>query len=225
MTQHYPGTSFTAQASPVRLNAPAPQPYATLFKRILDLALVLVALPVVLPVLIVVAALAASDGHSPFFRQPRIGRNGRRFAMLKIRTMVPDAEAKLERHLAENPEAAAEWARDQKLHNDPRITRAGAFLRRSSLDELPQLWNVLIGDMSLVGPRPMLPQQRPLYPGNAYETLRPGITGLWQVEARNSSAFADRAIYDTTYANTLSLATDIKILAKTLNAVLNQTGH
>lgn len=225
MTQHYPGTSFAAQARPVRRHAPAPRPYATLVKRILDVALVLAALPVVLPVILVLAALAASDGYTPFFSQPRIGKNGRRFQMLKIRTMVPDAEARLTQHLAENPEAAAEWHRAQKLRNDPRITRAGRFLRRSSLDELPQLWNVLIGDMSLVGPRPMLPQQRALYPGNAYETLRPGITGLWQVEARNSTSFADRATFDTKYANKISLKTDIQILAKTLNAVINQTGH
>lgn len=223
MTQHYPGPSFTAQAHPVRL--PTPHPYAAFGKRVLDLLLVLAALPVALPVILLTAALAARDGHAPFFRQPRLGRNGRQFRMLKIRTMVPDAEARLAEYLAANPEAAAEWHHSQKLRHDPRITRIGQFLRRSSLDELPQIWNVLIGDMSLVGPRPMLPQQRPLYPGLAYETLRPGITGLWQVEARNTTSFAQRAAYDTKYARTLTLAADIKIIAKTVNAVLKQTGQ
>lgn len=230
MTQHFPEDAFaTANASPASAwafpaSSPLASPYAAGLKRALDILLVLAMAPIALPLIALAAALAASDGHAPFFRQTRIGRNGRRFAMLKIRTMVPDAEDRLARHLAQNPQADREWAQTQKLRRDPRITRSGAFLRRSSLDELPQLLNVLAGQMSLVGPRPFLPQQQSLYPGNAYYTLRPGLTGLWQTEARNAAAFAERATYDTKYANNLTLKQDLKILAKTAKTVLKQTG-
>jgi exopolysaccharide production protein ExoY len=229
MTQNVTATAFAAAYGPAATRLPFPNPlprnpYASALKRALDIALVIASAPFSLPLILIAAALAARDGHNPFFRQTRLGQNGRPFRMLKIRTMVPDAEARLEALLAENPEAAAEWAETQKLRNDPRISPCGAFLRATSLDEMPQLLNVLIGDMSLVGPRPMLPEQRPLYPGTAYETLRPGLTGLWQTEARNNASFAQRANYDTKYANTLSLVADLKIIAKTAKTVLKQTG-
>lgn len=190
----------------------------------MDVLLVLAALPFLLPFCLIVAGLIALDGHSPFFRQERIGMNGRRFFMWKFRTMVPDAEAELSRHLAGNPAARAEWDSMQKLEDDPRITRFGRVLRRTSIDELPQLINVLTGDMSLVGPRPMMVSQQALYPGHAYYRLRPGLTGSWQVTERNASTFARRAKFDDDYEANLSFATDVGILARTVGVVLRCTG-
>ncbi|MFN6978425.1 MAG: sugar transferase, partial [Gemmobacter sp.] len=118
----------------------------------------------------------------------------------------------------------AEWDRTQKLRHDPRITPLGHLLRRSSLDELPQLWNVLTGDMSLIGPRPMMVDQKPLYPGRAYYALRPGISGPWQVSDRNATAFADRAGYDERYFRDLSLGTDLRLILATFGAVARGTG-
>lgn len=238
MTQHVAEMAFVGTALPAAYAAgrplarprPAPWPrrpgglYRASLKRGLDIALVLAAAPVVLPLLVLLALLAASDGYGPFYRQARVGRGGRSFQLLKLRSMVPDAEARLARHLAQDPAAAAEWARCQKLAHDPRITAVGRFLRRSSLDELPQLWNVLRGDMALVGPRPMVPEQQPLYVGTAYYRLRPGLTGLWQVSERHTSAFAARAAYDTDYAARLSFGLDLRILARTVGVVLRQTG-
>jgi len=145
--------------------------------------------------------------------------------MLKLRTMVPNAEKQLESYLARNAEARLEWNSTQKLKSDPRITRLGKFLRKTSLDELPQLWNVLIGDMSLVGPRPMMPSQRPLYHGLAYYNLRPGITGIWQVSERNESAFSKRAEFDTEYDEILSFRKDLGLLWSTVRVVLKGTGY
>lgn len=199
--------------------------YRGFLKRLLDVALVVLALPFVLPFCLLIAVLIAFEGGSPFYSQERIGRNGRRFRMWKFRSMVPDAEARLAEHLDSCAEARVEWARTQKLKNDPRITRIGSVIRSSSMDELPQLFNVLVGDMSLVGPRPMMVSQQELYPGHAYYRLRPGITGLWQVSARNESEFVDRARFDDMYEATLSLATDVSVLARTAGAVLRATGH
>ena len=198
--------------------------YRAGFKRIVDVALVLLALPFVAPFLGLIALAISSDGHSPIFRQERVGRDCRRFSILKFRTMVPDAEVMLETHLSENPEARREWNSMQKLAHDPRCTRIGRALRRTSLDELPQIFNVLIGDMSLIGPRPMLPCQQALYPGRSYYNLRPGMTGLWQVSKRNETEFADRAYYDDAYDVSLSAMQDLRILAKTVGVVVRGTG-
>ena len=198
--------------------------YRAGLKRVFDVTLVLLALPFVIPFLALVALLVASDGHSPFFTQERIGKDGRRFTLWKLRTMVPDAEEKLDRYLAENEAAKREWTIKQKLTKDPRCTRLGLALRRTSIDELPQIFNVLVGDMSLVGPRPMMPSQQSMYPGRAYYKLRPGITGSWQVSPRNQSGFVDRALYDDMYHARLSLPTDLAILAKTMTAVVRGTG-
>ncbi|MEO0566873.1 MAG: sugar transferase [Pseudomonadota bacterium] len=196
-----------------------------MFKRVLDITLVILAAPFALPLVLLMALLVARDGSSPFFLQRRVGRNGEIFNLVKIRTMVKDAEAKLESYLEANPEARAEWDSTQKLKDDVRITGVGKFLRKSSLDELPQLWNVLRGDMSLVGPRPMMEDQKPLYPGSAYYAMRPGITGLWQISDRNQSTFAARAEFDADYFNSLSLKTDMSILARTVSVVLRCTGY
>ncbi len=198
--------------------------YRRFFKRLMDITLVIAALPFIVPTVLILAALIALDGGNPLYRQKRIGRGGKIFTMLKLRTMQADAERRLKSHLSNNPQARTEWETYQKLKNDPRITRIGNFLRRSSLDELPQLWNVLTGDMSLVGPRPMLPEQSPLYPGKAYYALRPGITGPWQVSDRNTSTFVQRADFDAAYERALSFATDAKVLAATVGVVFRCTG-
>lgn len=198
--------------------------YRDVGKRFLDVVLVIAAAPVVLPVSLLLAALIACDGHNPFYRQARIGRNGRRFMIWKLRTMVPDAEAALERHLASDTDARREWDEKQKLTCDPRVTRLGAVIRKTSLDELPQLWNVLVGDMSLVGPRPMMPDQQKLYPGRAYFALRPGVTGFWQISDRNRSSFAARAEYDARYDSAVSFWTDLGVIARTIPVVLRGTG-
>lgn len=207
------------------LNAPAGVAlYRTLFKRCLDVTLVLLAALPVLMVLVVLSALIALDGASPLYFQKRVGRHGRIFYMWKLRSMVPDADALLEAHLAENPEARREWDRNQKLRHDPRITPIGKIIRKTSLDELPQLFNVLRGDMSLVGPRPMMVNQQELYPGTAYYALRPGITGFWQISVRNESSFAERSGFDTDYLRKLSLRTDLSVLLRTVRVVVHGTG-
>lgn len=200
--------------------------YARWGKRFLDVFLVIIASPFVLPIILTLAFIVSRDGGSPFYCHDRIGRGGKLFRCWKIRTMVTDADARLEAYLENDLDARAEWDNTQKLRNDPRVTKAGRFLRRTSLDELPQLWNVLIGDMSLVGPRPMMPEQKKLYPGSAYYKLRPGVTGFWQISDRNDndSSFALRAVHDTAYSRQISLSTDVGVLVATVRVVLRGTG-
>ena len=202
-----------------------PDIYRRKGKRALDLALVLLTAPLVLPLVGLLALLIALSGGRPFYSQQRVGRNGQLYTMWKLRTMAHGAEQKLDKYLAANPSAQAEWDKTQKLKHDPRITALGHFLRRSSLDELPQLWNVLRDDMSLVGPRPMLPSQIAMYPGRTYYTLKPGITGNWQVTTRNNSSFAERADFDTAYGRDVSLALDCSLLMATVRVVLKATGN
>jgi lipopolysaccharide/colanic/teichoic acid biosynthesis glycosyltransferase len=195
-------------------------------KRTLDIVLVLLALPVVLPVLLACIAALWLEGGSPFYRQARVGRNGAEFSILKLRSMVKNAESRLQDLLAQDPVLRAEWNETQKLKSDPRITRVGAFLRASSLDELPQLWNVLKGEMSLVGPRPMMPDQVSIYGDPThYNALTPGLTGVWQVSSRNESSFAYRATIDATYRKTLSFRQDVELIFKTVGVVLRGTGY
>lgn len=198
--------------------------YRGSFKRVMDLcAVALLAVPTLL-IILPLAAIIALDGASPFYRQTRLGKDGKTFSMWKLRSMVPDADARLASFLERDPEAAREWAHSQKLRHDPRITKIGHIIRRSSLDELPQLLNVLRGEMSLVGPRPMMVSQRSLYPGSAYFLLQPGITGYWQVSERNETSFAERAIYDTAYYRDLSLVTDLRVMLRTIWVVAHGTG-
>lgn len=214
------------------LTSAAPMPstervvlYDGLGKRLFDLAFVaLIALPVVL-VLAVLSILIAMDGHSPFYVQKRLGMHGKVFRMYKLRSMVPNADKVLQAYLDSNPEARAEWDRNQKLKKDPRVTWVGRLIRKTSLDELPQFLNVLKGDMSVVGPRPMMTDQRDLYPGTEYFEMRPGITGAWQTSVRNESSFAQRAEYDRDYFYHLSLLTDLKIVLRTFGVVVRATGH
>ena len=199
--------------------------YRAIFKRALDVFLVCISAPISVLTVAVLALVAAHDGGSPLYSQDRVGQDGRIYRMWKLRSMVVDADARLAAYLAADDAARLEWDTTQKLKADPRITRFGAILRKYSLDELPQLWNVLTGDMSLVGPRPMMPSQQDIYPGTAYYRLRPGITGMWQVSRRNESSFAERAHFDNDYDRSLSLKTDIWLLVQTVRVVLRATGY
>jgi len=214
----------TALESRLALHARGFRVYPDVCKRWVDVVLVASSAILVVPLVLGLAAIVALDGANPFFRQKRLGRDGRVFTILKLRTMVPDAERVLAEIIESDPSAAREWRAHQKLRDDPRVTRIGAVLRRNSLDELPQLWNVLRGHMSLVGPRPMMPDQRNLYEGTAYYGLRPGITGLWQVSGRNGNTFASRADFDERYASELSLWLDLKTLVRTIVVVVRGTG-
>jgi len=200
------------------------RPYADRAKRAIDIALVLIAAPLAVMIVVMVCPLIMRDGGSPFFSQERVGRGGRVFRMWKLRSMVRDAEERLEGYLDADPMRRREWDTHQKLRHDPRVTRIGRIIRKTSIDELPQLWNVLRGEMSMVGPRPMMPSQRALYPGMAYYALRPGITGFWQVSVRNDSNFAQRAEFDSSYFRELSLVTDLRVMLRTVRVVICGTG-
>lgn len=199
--------------------------YRDFGKPFFDSLVVLATATVVLPLVLILAALVALDGGSPFYKQKRVGRSGRIFTLWKLRTMVVDADQLLAEYLKANPSARTEWETTQKLKNDPRVTPIGRFLRKTSLDELPQLLNVALGDMSLVGPRPMMVNQESMYPGTSYFMLRPGITGLWQISERNDSSFSDRATYDNAYETSLSFVRDVTIMLKTVHTVLKGTGY
>jgi exopolysaccharide production protein ExoY len=198
--------------------------YYKVGKRLLDLIIVVLTMPFWLTVIAVLAIFVARDGGMPFYSQQRIGKGGRVFTMWKLRSMVADADARLAAYLDSNPDARKEWDSTQKLRNDPRITRFGRLIRKTSMDELPQLFNVLKGEMSLVGPRPMMVDQQSLYPGLAYYRLLPGITGNWQITDRNNSTFAARAEFDRDYAANLSLTGDVSMLVRTVSVVLRATG-
>lgn len=207
--------------------APKRQPslYRTAGKRILDVALVLSTSVITVPAIAIMALAVVVTGQLPFYVQERVGRNGKTFRMLKLQTMLPNADELLENHLANNPDARAEWDSKQKLMDDPRITPVGLWLRKTSLDELPQLFNVLTGSMSMVGPRPMMLDQKEQYNGSAYYRQRPGMTGLWQVSDRNAGEFTGRVQFDEIYDRTASLKTDLHVLGQTVTVVLRGTGH
>jgi exopolysaccharide production protein ExoY len=180
-----------------------------------------------LPVMVMVAAAVFCQDRGPvIFAHRRIGRNGKPFHCYKFRSMRVDAEARLAELLAADPAAREEWARDHKLRRDPRVTALGDFLRRSSLDELPQFFNVIRGDMSLVGPRPIVEEERAKYGRRfqAYCAVKPGITGLWQVSGRNDVSYRARVAMDTCYANKKNLALDLYILVMTVPCVLRSRG-
>jgi exopolysaccharide production protein ExoY len=220
---------WAAQGAQALPDLPLPElrgGYAGIGKRAVDIVMSAIILVLIAPVLALLSALLWMEGGNPFFVQVRLGKDGRRFNMWKLRSMVPNADALLEAHLARDPALRHEWDLTQKLKRDPRITPIGRFIRMTSLDELPQVFNVLTGDMSLVGPRPMLPDQLALYDNPAaYFAVRPGITGLWQVEARNEAAFALRSYYDTLYVNRLSASADLGILLRTFKVMVRATGY
>jgi lipopolysaccharide/colanic/teichoic acid biosynthesis glycosyltransferase len=198
-----------------------------MIKRSLDVALVLVSLPVTLLVLGMVAAAVAMSSPGPiFYSHRRIRKNGAFFSMWKFRTMCVNSTEVLEEYLGSHPEARAEWNKSHKLRHDPRVTRIGAFLRRYSLDELPQLWNVLTGQMSLVGPRPIVAAEVEKYGDcfNCYCKVKPGLTGLWQVSGRSALTYDERVALDCEYVQRWSLAKDTVILLRTFSSVVNQDG-
>jgi Undecaprenyl-phosphate galactose phosphotransferase WbaP len=192
----------------------------------MDIVLTLIASMVLMPLLLLIGLFIRLDtGQSALFKQTRVGKGGRKITVIKFRTMVVNADRVLQDYLAENPLAKQEWQVNQKLKNDPRITRTGRLLRRFSLDELPQLWNVLLGEMSWVGPRPIMPDQIDLYArGEIYQRVPPGITGLWQVSGRADTSFEERARFDEYYVRNWSLWLDIHILLRTFWAVLQREG-
>jgi len=198
--------------------------YRHLGKRLFDVSFTVLALPFILPIVAILAIIIAFDGGKPFYSQMRIGKDGRHYRMWKLRTMVKDADACLAHHLSKDADMRREWDKNQKLLKDPRITTIGRFLRASSFDELPQFFNVLIGNMSIVGPRPMMVSQKRLYAGDAYYRLLPGITGTWQISQRHLSTFAGRVCFDTRYEQGLSFVTDLTILISTLKVVIGRNG-
>jgi exopolysaccharide production protein ExoY len=192
-------------------------------KRTLDILLAISGIVLLAPLLIIcfLATVVTSPGPA-LFRHRRVGFNGKHFDCLKFRTMVTDAPERLRKLLESDPVAAAEWAANRKLRHDPRVTAIGAILRKSSLDELPQLFNVLRGDMSIVGPRPVTDEELERYTTSigAYLACRPGITGLWQVSGRSRTTYDKRVACDTFYAHNWSMTLDAKILIVTLPALL-----
>lgn len=194
--------------------------------RVLDVVFALALSLVFAPVAIVAGIVLVGSNGPVFFHQLRLGRDGRVFKFYKFRTMVPDAEAVLRDLLQENPQLRKEWERDFKLKSDPRITSIGRFLRRTSLDELPQLWNILLGDMSMVGPRPIEPFEITKYGRFArhYYAQRPGLTGLWQVSGRSDASYERRIILDAFYSKNRSLLLDLSIIFKTVRVVLKGDG-
>ena len=200
-----------------------PAPIGMTPKRVIDIILALSGIVLLAPLLIICYVLTIITSPGPaVFRHRRVGFNGKHFDCLKFRTMVTDAPERLQRLLESDPAAAAEWATNRKLRNDPRVTPIGDILRKSSLDELPQLFNVLRGDMSIVGPRPVTDEELERYKSSigAYLACRPGITGLWQVSGRSSTTYEQRIAYDTFYATNWSVALDAKILVVTIPSLL-----
>ena len=200
-----------------------PAPIGMTPKRVIDIVLALSGIVLLAPLLIICYVLTVITSPGPaVFRHRRVGFKGKHFDCLKLRTMVTDAPERLQRLLESDPVAAAEWATNRKLRHDPRVTPIGDILRKSSLDELPQLFNVLRGDMSIVGPRPVTDEELERYKSSigAYLACRPGITGLWQVSGRSSTTYEQRVAYDTFYASNWSVALDAKILVVTIPSLL-----
>ncbi len=202
-------------------------PSRRFLKRLLDLLLVVIGGAVLLPALLGIALAVRATSRGPaFYSQRRLGMGGAEFRAWKFRTMCADADAVLARYLAEDPVLREEWERDHKLRHDPRVTWIGRILRKTSLDELPQLWNVLIGDMSLVGPRPITAAEVPKYGDlwEFYQRVRPGLTGLWQISGRNLTTYDERVAFDAFYVSNWSPWLDLVILARTVQTVLRGEG-
>jgi exopolysaccharide production protein ExoY len=213
------GTHGKLRLAPATLS----RPVGSNFKRLIDILLALFGIILLAPLLtICFAAVAVTSPGPVLFRHRRVGFNGRPFYCLKFRTMVMDAPQRLQQLLGSDPAAAAEWANSCKLRYDPRITPIGNLLRVSSLDELPQLFNVLKGEMSIVGPRPVTEEELVRYcrAVDAYMACRPGITGLWQVSGRSTTTYSKRVACDKFYAQRWSIALDVKILVITIPSLL-----
>jgi Undecaprenyl-phosphate galactose phosphotransferase WbaP len=196
------------------------------FKRVFDLLGATLLALVFAPIVLCIVLAVRRTGGPVFFPHERVGLNGRSFRCLKFRTMVPNADQRLRDLLNSDAALAAEWQEIRKLRDDPRITPIGRFLRKTSLDELPQIWNVLCGDMSLVGPRPIVRDELRLYGRNlgTYLGSRPGLTGLWQVTGRSDASYRRRVAMDVYYSRNKSLLLDLSILLKTVRVVLTGSG-
>jgi len=204
----------------------APSAVREITIRALDIMGAIAGLVLAAPIMLILAVLITRDGGSAVFSQIRVGKDGRGFSCFKLRSMASDAEARLKFLLETDPQAAAEWAENRKLKNDPRVTKLGHFIRKTSLDELPQLWNVLKGEMSLVGPRPIVPDELVMYGKDAagYLAVRPGLTGLWQVSGRSDCDYETRIALDVEWTETRSVASYLEIIIKTVPAVLAKEG-
>ena len=204
-----------------------PRPIGGPTKRTFDIVAALFGIIVFSPLFLACYLLVvANSGRPGLFRHRRIGFGGREFTCLKFRTMAADAEKRLEQHLAADAEAAREWMCNHKLQDDPRITSIGKIMRRTSLDELPQLFNILKGEMSLVGPRPIVVEEVAKYQEyfSVYASGRPGLTGLWQVKGRNETTYAERVAFDVGYLRNWSLRRDIAIVLMTFTRILEGRG-
>ncbi|WP_291846078.1 sugar transferase [Bradyrhizobium sp.] len=213
----------TASALKPHSSKTLPAAIGTPAKRLVDIVIALSGIVLLAPLLAICFVLTVLTSPGPaLFRHRRVGLNGKAFDCLKFRTMVVDAPERLQRLLEADPIAAVEWAETRKLWRDPRLTVIGDILRRSSLDELPQLFNVLRGEMSIVGPRPVTDEELERYGTSvgAYLACRPGITGLWQVSRRRSTTYEQRVAYDAFYAQNWSMTLDAKIILVTLPSLL-----
>jgi Undecaprenyl-phosphate galactose phosphotransferase WbaP len=221
------GPTFSeSSARSAVIRPPALTGGSAIAKRLVDIVGAVILGLVFSPLVLTIVVLMRKSGGSVIYRHRRIGRGGQTFSCLKFRTMVPNAEHVLRELLESDPALQAEWIRDHKLRHDPRVTRLGRFLRRTSLDELPQLLNVLRGEMSLVGPRPVVREELLRYGRNVgiYLAAKPGITGLWQVTGRNNTDYRRRVVLDTYYVRNQNLMLDLYILAKTTGVVLGGNG-
>jgi len=217
---------FTYDILSLRICNNLARPYSQLLKRLFDIVVASAILVFLAPLMVVIAGLIWCEGRPILFAHTRVGRHGQLFKCLKFRSMVPNAAEVLKDLLDRDPVARSEWERDYKLKNDPRITILGQFLRRTSLDELLQLWNVIKGEMSLVGPRPVVLEELERYGDGKryYLEVRPGITGLWQISGRNDLDYEERVSLDTWYVRNWTLWYDIFILFKTAVTVPTKAG-
>jgi exopolysaccharide production protein ExoY len=219
--------ALDTKAAGLTVDGGALTPVGGLAKRTADIVIASLSLMLLWPLMLLVAiAIGLTMGTPVVFKQRRVGFNGQVFACCKFRTMRSDADEVLAACLARDPDAAAEWRSTKKLKHDPRVTPLGLWLRRMSIDELPQLLNILKGDMSCVGPRPVVPDELALYGGNVAEYLRvrPGLTGLWQVGGRSDVTYAARVKLDCQYVRNWSIAMDCSIILKTIPAVISARG-
>jgi len=218
----------SAQLSPALVEFPRlALPGARRVKRTLDIVFALALAIVALPVFLITAlAILLESGRPVFFSHKRVGRGGRAFRLMKFRTMLQNSDDVLAEYLAENPEAAQEWEQNRKLRRDPRVTRIGKLLRRTSLDELPQIWNILRGDMSMAGPRPIVQAEIAKYGTTypLYALAKPGLTGLWQVSGRNDTTYRRRIELDAAYVRNWTPGLDVKLLVKTVGVVVKGKG-
>jgi lipopolysaccharide/colanic/teichoic acid biosynthesis glycosyltransferase len=218
--------SASAEVSGLEIAKPRVSFYTQYGKRMFDLAFAILLLPLLLPIMLVITLGMAHKGKI-IFGHRRVGRGGKEFTCYKFRTMIVDADRQLAELLASDTEASAEWEGNHKLKNDPRITRLGHVLRSTSLDELPQLWNVIRGEMSFVGPRPVTRGELEKYGEHtrAYLSVCPGITGPWQVTGRGASSYSDRVLQDAAYVASINFTWDAKIIAQTAFVPLKLTGQ